>query len=510
MTTKVNQILFVGYALTLLLIVYLTSRREKDSLDYFLAGRGLSWWVIGASLIASNISTEHFVGMAGSGFSVGLAVASYEWMAAVTLVLVGRWFLPVFLRHGVYTMPEYLEVRFCSAARIFFSVLLLVAYIFIVLATVLYSGGLAIQAIFGLDIGWGILILSVIGGAYTIYGGLKAVVFTDVLQVVLLLAGGAVATWLGLRRVGGFSALLQAEPERFHTILPAGHSELPWTGVFLGGLWMANFFYWGCNQFITQRTLAARSLAQGQRGILLAAFLKLGIPFLIVVPGIVAHRLYGAELASKDMAYPHLLKTLLPSGLSGLMLAALLGAVLSTVDSLLNSAATLFTMDLYAPLRRVDPQAEPGRLLRVGRWSTLVILLAGALWAPMVGLAPGVFRYIQEFWGVVSPGVVAVFLLGFFWKGARSRGALWGLGATIPVSLLLWLAFPEVAFLNRMGIVFALIVTLVVLVSLGAGSEAPSQPRKARPPVDMTPARGYAWIGWGITAAVGALYWTFA
>ena len=492
---------FAAYAVALVAIAWLVSRREKDSAEYFLAGRNLGGWVIGASLIASNISAEHFVGMAGSGFHVGLAVAAYEWMAAVTLVVVGKWFLPVFLRHGIYTMPEYLEVRFSWLARTLFAVLMLLAHVFVTLPVVLSAGAKALHVIFDMDITAGIVALAAFGGAYTIYGGLRAVVFTDVLQVTVLLVGGAVALWLSLAEVGGFGRLLELEPERFHTVLPADHPELPWVGVFLGGMWVANFFYWGCNQFIVQRTLAARSLAAGQRGILLAAGVKLVIPFLIVVPGIAAHHLYGDALADKDFAYPRLVKELLPAGLSGLMLAALLGAVLSSVDSMLNSASTIFTMDLYRKLR---PQATPRRLIVIGRWSTAAIMLAGAAWAPVVaGMEEGVFHYIQEAWGFLTPGVLAVFALGLATRSASSAGAVTGLILAIPTSVGLRSLLPDTPFLTRMGVVFAVLVLLIAAVS----GTVPDQERERKipiPSVDQTPARGYAFgSAWIIAATVG-------
>ncbi len=504
-----DLLVFGLYALALLAIVVAVSRREETAADYFLAGRNLGWWVIGASLIGSNISAEHFVGMSGSGFAFGLAVASYEWMAAVTLVVVGRWFLPVFLRHGIYTMPEYLELRYSPAARRIFAVLLVLAMILVALSTTLAAGAKAITAIFGLSTLPAILVLTVVGGAYTIYGGLKAVVFTDVLQVVFLLLGGVLGCWLGLQATGGLGALMAAEPDRFHTILAANHPEFPWVGVFFGGLWVANFYYWGCNQFITQRTLAARSLAQGQRGILLAATIKLAIPFLVVVPGIAAFQLYGDTLPDRDFAYPHLLKALLPPGLAGLMLAALLGAVLSSVDSMLNSTSTILTMDLYRVWR---PRADEARLMRVGRWCTGAVVVLAALWAPVVAsYEGGVFRYIQEAWGFFTPGVLVAFVLGLAWRGASPAGAYAALLGSIPLSLALKLAWPDLAFLNRMGLVFLLLLLLAIGASRVWPGRRPAQPVGGGKTgvVDLTPARGYGLWGGAIVLAVAALYWFF-
>ena len=257
---------FVGFLLVVVGISLYASRGKHDAADYFLAGRNLPWWLIGFSLIASNISTEHFVGMAGRGYELGLAIASYEWMAAVTLVLVGLFFLPRFLQAGIYTIPEYLEFRYDVRTRTLMAAFIMAAYVFVALATVLYSGALALESIFGIDTNLGIWLIGILAGGYTIYGGLKAVVWSDLLQGVALLLGGVVVTVLGFRAMGGIAPFLEAADGKLHTVLPWNHPEMPWLAVFVGGLWIPNLFYWGLNQFITQRTLAARSLADGQRG----------------------------------------------------------------------------------------------------------------------------------------------------------------------------------------------------------------------------------------------------
>ena len=264
----VTFIAFIGFVVA---VSMAASRRQQTGKDYFLAGRGLPWWLIGFSLIASNISTEHFVGMAGRGYDLGLAIASYEWMAAITLVVVALFFLPRFLRAGIYTIPEYLEYRYGVASRTLMSVYMMLAYVFVALATVLYSGALALEAIFGLDTTLGIWLIGILAGIYTIYGGLRAVVWSDLIQGVALLAGGVLVTLLALDRVGGVAAFLEMGGDKLHTVLPADHPEMPWVAVFIGGLWIPNLFYWGLNQFITQRTLAAKSLRDGQKGIMLAA-----------------------------------------------------------------------------------------------------------------------------------------------------------------------------------------------------------------------------------------------
>ena len=336
--TFVDAIAFVAFLATVIGISLYASREEDTSEDYFLAGRSLTWWLIGFSLIASNISTEHFIGMAGSGFgAAGLAIASYEWIAALSLVIVAFWLLPLFLRLGIFTMPEFLEHRYGNPARTIMAVYLMAAYVGVAIAGVLYSGALGLQTIFGLDLLPGIWLIGILAGAYTVYGGLKAVVWSDLLQGSALLIGGIVVTVIGLSEVGGLRSFLDTNADKLHMVLPADDPELPWT-IFLLGIWIPNMFYWGFNQFITQRTLGARSLAAGQRGVIFAAGLKLIIPFIVVFPGIIAFQLYGSALADGDQAYPMLIRDLLPAGVRGLFFAALFGAVMSSLDSMLNSA----------------------------------------------------------------------------------------------------------------------------------------------------------------------------
>jgi SSS family solute:Na+ symporter len=462
---------FLAYFLLVGAVAVLVSRREKVAADYFLAGRNLPWWLIGISLIASNISTEHFVGMAGSGVDFGLAIASYEWMAAITLVIVARWFLPRFLARGITTMPEYLEGRFDVRSRSWLAIYMLLAYVFVAMATVLYSGGLALETIFGMPLWAGILILAVFSGAYTAYGGLKAVVWSDLIQGTMLILGGILTTLLGLKAVGGWDSLMAEAGDKFHTVLPLDHPELPWFAIFFGGLWIANLFYWGCNQFITQRTLGARNLRQGRYGIVFAAYLKILIPFIIVVPGIIAWILYGDELARSDQAYPLLLARLLPSGLTGLMFAALLAAIMSSLDSMLNSTATIFTVDLYQ--RHFRPRASQRHLISVGRSSTVVFLLLAAAWAPALLHFERIFSYIQEFWGLITPGVAVVFLGGLFSRRFSSDAAAWVMGLTLPVTLLLKRAMAGSAFLDQMWVAGLILFGVLLLVSI-ARPDAPN------------------------------------
>jgi len=499
----VTFIAFIGFVVA---VSMAASRRQQTGKDYFLAGRGLPWWLIGFSLIASNISTEHFVGMAGRGYDLGLAIASYEWMAAITLVVVALFFLPRFLRAGIYTIPEYLEYRYGVASRTLMSVYMMLAYVFVALATVLYSGALALEAIFGLDTTLGIWLIGILAGIYTIYGGLRAVVWSDLIQGVALLAGGVLVTLLALDRVGGVAAFLEMGGDKLHTVLPADHPEMPWVAVFIGGLWIPNLFYWGLNQFITQRTLAAKSLRDGQKGIMLAAAIKLLIPFIIVFPGIMAAELFGDQITSGDQAYPVLIRELLPAGLAGIMFAALFGAVMSTLDSLLNSAATIFTMDIYS--RHLNRGADSRRQIVVGRTATAVLVVAGCLWAPMVAAAGSVFTYIQMFWGFISPGIVTVFVLGIVWKKVPERAAVGAMALGLPVyGALLWLV-PDVAFLHHMAITAGVLAVGMVAVTLVAPLRtAPVMPEPGD--FDVTPSAGAKWAGLAIVLATVALYVVF-
>lgn len=497
---------FVAFLAAVVGISLYASRKEEDSKDYFLAGRQLTWWLIGFSLIASNISTEHFVGMAGAGYgAVGLAIASYEWVAAVSLVVVGLVLLPRYLRLGIYTMPEFLERRYGQAARGLMAVYMLVAYVGVAIAAVLYSGALGLQAIFGIDLLWGIWLIGLLAGAYTIYGGLKAVVWSDLLQGVTLLVGGVIVLILGLRAVGGWGAFMTANADKLHMVLPADHPDLPWTALLLG-IWIPNFFYWGCNQFITQRALGARSLAHGQRGIMLAAALKLVIPFIIVFPGIIAFQLFREQIAIGDQAYPVLINNLLPAGLRGILFAALFGAVMSSLDSMLNSASTLFTMDIYKGLLR--PQASDRVLLGVGRRSTAVLMIAGCLMAPLPGQFEGVYRYIQLVWGFISPGVVAAFFFGLVVRRAPQSAAVSALVLGVPIyGFLLW-SLPGTAFLNHMAITFVVLIAVMAIMTWLRPLPEPKE-LEASGDIDLTPSPLARIVGIGVVIATAVLYIVF-
>jgi SSS family solute:Na+ symporter len=445
--------------------------------------------------------------MAGKGYSLGLAIASYEWMAAITMVIVALVFLPRFLSAGIYTIPEYLEYRFDARARKLMAGYMLAAYLFVALATVLYSGGLAMEVIFGLDRYLAIWLIGLASAALTVVGGLRSVVWADLLLGSGLIVGGALVTYYAITAVGGWNALMTQAESRLHTVLPANHPEMPWVAVFVGGLWIPNLFYWGLNQFITQRTLGAKSLAEGQRGILFAASLKLILPFIIVIPGIAATLLYPPDvLGAADAAFPMLIRNLLPDGLRGLMFAALFGAVVSTINSLLNSSATIFTMDFY---RSARPEAPHSQLVRVGRIATAVFLVVSCLYAPVVGAMDSVFSYIQMFWGFVSPGIVAVFVLGLLFPRAPRYSGVVGLVLSVPLYGLQLVLIPEMAFLHAMGITFLAVFLVLAFVAFVRPAHQPASIPESKAGNLQTTASVYA-LGAAIVAATVSLYILFA
>ena len=498
---------FAAFICFVISVSLYASRKEDTTEDYFLAGRGLSWWLIGFSLIASNISSEHFVGQAGKGFgSAGLAVASYEWIAAVTLVFVAIFFLPRFLRSGIYTIPEFLEYRYNPAARAIMAFFMMIAYVVVAMATVLYSGAIALKAIFGINVLAGIWLIGILAGAYTIYGGLKAVVWSDLIQGATLLLGGVLITILGFKAVGGIGSFFSTNADKLHMILPADDVDYPWT-ILLVGIWVPNLFYWGLNQFITQRTLGSKSVAEGQKGILFAAMLKLLIPFIIIMPGIMAWQLYGSQITDANEAYPVLMKNLLPAGLRGIMFAALFGAVMSSLDSMLNSASTIFTIDLYK--RHMNPDADPKRLVAFGRYSTGVFVIIACLWSPLLAGMESVFDYVQTFWGFISPGIVAVFIFGIFVKKTPPVAAIVGLIMSIPVyAILTYSPWPGLDYTNNMGITCLIVMaTLGVITALRPLAEPVVMPKRVD--IDLEASPGVKIWGAAIVAVTVLLYIIF-
>ncbi|MBU2918847.1 sodium/sugar symporter [Psychrosphaera sp. F3M07] len=466
---------FIVYVAGLLCLAMWVSRTdhtgERNTEDYFLAGKSLPWWAIGASLIAANISAEQIIGMSGSGYALGLAIASYEWMAAITLILVGKYLLPIFLRNKIYTMPQYLQQRFDGRVKTTLALFWLAVFIFVNLTSVLWLGGLAIQTVAGIDWMFGMIFLAVFSIAYSLYGGLKAVAYTDIIQVVLLVFGGLFLSYLALEQIGegagviaGFSRLTAEMPGHFDMILSSdnpNYMSLPGLSVLIGGLWVMNIGYWGFNQYIIQRALAAKNIKEAQKGIAFAAYLKLLMPIIVVLPGIAAVILYPG-LDKPDQAYPSLM-ALMPTGIKGLVFAALIAAIVSSLASMTNSISTIFTMDIYKSLVKEKSQRH---YVHVGRLTTLVSLAIALVMAePLLGKFDQAFQYIQEFTGLFSPGITAIFIMGMFYKGTTSRGALAAAIGSALFSVALKFLWPSLPFMDRIGLVFLICIVLAFLFS---------------------------------------------
>lgn len=458
--------IFTAFIAVVIGVSMFKSRKGTTSEDYFLAGRGLLWPLIGLSIVAANLSTEQFVGMAGqSAGSAGLAVTNYQLSGAVAIIIVAFLFLPRFLSAGIYTMPEYLEYRYNTWARGIMAAYTVVIYVLVTSATVLYSGGLTLHTIFNMPLGQAVWLIGAIAAVYTIWGGLKAVAWADLIQGAGLLLGGCITLFLGLKAVGGWDAFVTHNADKLHMVLPADHPYLPWTALLLG-IWIPNFYYCGLNQFIVQRTLAAKTLRHGQMGIIFAAALWVLVPFFVVMPGIIANQLYGADMSSADQAYPTLIRNLIPAGVRGFMLAAIAGAVISSLASMLNSASTIFTMDLYR--RYLRQEASQRTLVFIGRGATLVFVVIACLIAPFLGHERfgGIFNYIQEFQGYISPGILAAFVFGFVVKRApRAAGAV-ALLVSAPIYGFLQWQFNDIAYLNRMAITLFAVFAVMGIMTL--------------------------------------------
>lgn len=477
--SNLDMAIFIAYLLGLLFVAYWVSREEKghqkNTNEYFLAGNSLPWWAIGASLIAANISAEQIIGMSGSGYAIGLAIASYEWMAALTLMLVGKYFLPIFLQKQIYTMPQFLQQRFDNRVRTTLATFWLAVYVFVNLTAVLWLGAMAVNALTGIDLFWSMALLALFSVSYSLYGGLKAVAFTDILQVVLLVFGGLFMSYLALDMIGagagvlaGFDTLVAKAPEKFDMILSPDNPHyvsLPGISVLVGGMWVMNLSYWGFNQYIIQRALAASSLREAQKGIAFAAFLKLLMPVIVVLPGIAAV-LILPDLTKPDQAYPQMM-ALMPSGLKGLIFAALVAAILSSLASMTNSVATIFTMDLYA---QVKPAQSQQHYVRVGRVVSLLSLVIALFTAkPLLGDFDQAYQYIQEFTGFFTPGIVVLFFMGMFWKKTTADAALAAAIGSAVFSLLFYQFWPALPFMDRVGLVFLLCLGLAIIVTLLQG-----------------------------------------
>ena len=495
------------------------------SADYFLASKALPWWAIGASLIAANISAEQIVGMSGSGYAIGLAIASYEWMAALTLLIVGKFFLPIFLRNEIYTMPQFLEQRYGPNIRTLMAVFWLALYVFVNLTSIIWLGSIAVNEVAGVDQDAALVGLGLFALLYQIRGGLKAVALTDIVQVTLLVLGGLMVTGLTLGKIGGgagiiggFAKLTHRVPDHFDMILSTNNphfKELPGIAVLVGGMWIANLSYWGFNQYIIQRALAAKNLGEAQKGIVFAAYLKLLMPAIIVLPGIAAVVL-APHLTRPDQAYPTMMR-LLPPGVLGLVFAALIAAIIASTASKINSIATIFTLDVYATHRKRSrgmseatiASSEEARLVLIGRLSAAVAIVLAIITArPLIGHFEQGFQFIQEFTGFVTPGITVIFLLGLFWKRATEFGALAAAVGSVLLSFAMWWLLPDFPFMNRMMVVFFAALILAVLVSLARPQTAAANRIETRGMAYAT-SGSFNILGLGVVLVLIALYATW-
>jgi solute:Na+ symporter, SSS family len=475
--TLFDAVIFFLYGLLVISVGFYVARKKKGEQrsveDYFLAGKSLPWWAVGASLIAANISAEQFIGMTGSGYEIGLAMASYEWMGGLTLVVVGKFLLPVFFKNKIFTMPQFLEMRFDKRVKTSLAVFWLLLYVFINLTSVLYLGALFMHTVLGIELIHGIIILAAFTAIYSIYGGLMSVAWTDVIHVLFLIGGGIITTVLALSHIGegegiinNLDALYAQAPEKFNMILERSHNYyhlLPGIAVLVGGMWIGNISYFGFSQYVTQKAFAAKSLTEAQRGTVFAGYLKILMPFIVVIPGIIAYVL-NPGISPPDKAYPWLLSTFVPAGFKGAAIAALFAAIVSSLSSMANSTSTIFTMDIYTQFH--SKKLSDNHLVKVGRFTTAAALLTATLLAkPFLGNLDQAFQFIQEYSSWVNPAIVLIFGVGFFWKRATSNAVLWATIAALPLSALLKIGLPAMAFMNREVIVFFVLLAIVVAIS---------------------------------------------
>jgi len=506
----------------------------SDTKAYFLAEGSLTWWAIGASIIASNISAEHFIGMSGSGFAMGLAIASYEWMAAATLIIVAIFFLPIYIKNHIYTMPQFLSGRYNNTVSTLMAVFWLLVYVFVNLTSIFFLGAAAIETITGVSFNVCVVVLAIFSAIITL-GGMKVIGYTDVVQVLVLIMGGLATCYMALHLVSdklngtgvldALQILRSQAGDHFQMIFPKGHkfyNELPGVAVLVGGLWINNLNYWGCNQYIVQRALGA-DLKTGRSGLIFAAFLKLLIPVIVVIPGIAAYVLYQHGYFHKEMldatgtlkpdhAYP-VLMNLLPTGLKGLAFAALTAAIVASLAGKCNSIATIFTLDIYK--KYINKDASEKKLVSLGKWSVVVASLIAIIIAPALRSFDQVYQFIQEYVGFISPGVLAIF--GFFWKRTTSTAALTAALLTIPLSTFFKFLpqlsggrIGDIPFLNRMSWVFCIIIGLMVIVTL-ADTKSKDNPQGLeidRRMFKVTPSFTVASVViCGILAALYTVFW---
>jgi SSS family solute:Na+ symporter len=474
--TALDIVIFILYGLLIIFVGNYLSRSKggkRDSESYFFAGKTLPWWLVGTSIIAANISAEQFIGMSGSGYAIGLGIATYEWLGALVILLVAKFFLPVFVKKGIYTMPQFLAVRYSDSLKTVLAFFWLALFIFVNLTSIVYLGALALKTIFGIRLIYGIFGLAIFSLVYTIFNGLKAIASTDIIQVFFLLAGGILTTILSVNAVSegegfleGCRLLYAQAPEKFHMILQKsspGFEYLPGIRAVFGGIWIAAIYYFGANQYIIQKALGSKDLREAQRGMVFAGFLKLLLPLVVVVPGIVAFVLH-ADIGKPDEAYPWLLSSFIPAGIKGLVFAALIAAIVSSLSAIINSTSTIFTMDIYKVFIKKD--ASEDELVRAGRISGIAAMLVAACIAPLLGTIDQAFQFIQEYTGMISPGIVAIFILGIFWKKTTSNAAFTGVILSIPISGALKFIFSGMPFLDQMVLAFFLTSFVIIIISL--------------------------------------------
>jgi SSS family solute:Na+ symporter len=476
----IDYIVLALYFIVIFAIGWYFARKERTSADYFLAGRDVAWWAIGASLFSSNIGSEHFIGLAGTGAASGMAVGHFEWLASIIVLILGWVFVPFYLRSNVYTMPEFLERRYNSACRTYLASVSLIAYIFTKIAVAIFAGAIVLKAVLGWGMWQSSLALVIATGIYTVAGGLAAVIYTEVIQTVILVVGALALMFIGLGEVGGWAGLQAMVPaDFFHMMKPATHADFPWTGIFFGapllGIW-----YWCTDQVIVQRVLSAKDVANAKAGTVVAGFLKILPVFMLIVPGMIARALYPQEMAAdSNAAFPTLVVRLMPAGLQGVMVAAMLAALMSSLSAVFNSSSTIFTMDFYKKFR---PAASERQLVNVGRVTTVLMVALSLLWIPMMGrISSQLYVYLQSVQAYVSPPIAAVFLLGVFWKRINGEGAIvsllagFVLGAARFILEVVYAGTPLSGFLDwfvRMNflhfaiLIFVVCFALLVIVSL--------------------------------------------
>lgn len=471
-----DTIIFILYGILIIIIGNWLARSkgaERSSRDYFFANKTLPWYLVGSSVIAANISAEQFIGMSGSGYAIGLAIATYEWIAALMLIVVAKYFLPVFIKNEIYTMPQFLAMRYDNRIKSILAIFWLGLFVFVNLSSILYLGALTLKLVFGIRVIYGIAGLAVFSLLYTLLNGLKAVAKTDIIQVFFLLAGGFVTTYIAVNKAGGdigflkgFKVIYDQIPEKFHMIILRSYPSyfyLPGIRAIFGGIWIAGIYYFGANQYIIQKAFGAKSLQEAQKGMVFAGYLKLILPFVVVVPGITVFAL-NADIVKPDEAYPWLLQHIVPSGVKGLIFAALIAAIVSSLSAIINSTSTIFTMDIYKSW--VNREASEKKLVAIGRISSVVAMAVAVFVAAGLGNLEQAFQFIQEYTGMVSPGITAIFVLGMYWRKTTATAALWGTLLSIPVSAAIKYFFPGMPFLDQMLVAFFITALIIIFISL--------------------------------------------